>query len=92
MSENVVPLNGVKSSPVVKEPHQGVIEFLERLLQDARSGDVVGVACAYQNPDWRSGYAIVGFVGGFSMAGAAYNILQEVGDINRGLAVDEDDE
>lgn len=92
MSENVVSLNGAKAPPVVKEPHQGVINLLERMLQDARAGELVGLACAYQAPDWRAGYSIVGFVGGFSMVGAAYNIIQEVGDINRGLMMDDEDE
>lgn len=91
MTENVVPLPGNRA-PIVIEPHQGVIEFLERLLQDARAGQVVGLACAYQSPDWRAGYSIVGFVGGFSMVGAAYNILQDVGDINRGYMTDDEDD
>lgn len=92
MTENVIQLGTAKAPPVVKEPHQGVIEFLERLLQEARAGDVVGVACAYQNGEWRSGYSVVGFVGGFSMAGATHSLLQDLGDINRGLTEAEGDE
>ena len=92
MSENVVTLSGVKTPPVVKEPHQGVVTLLERMLQDARAGEIVGMVCAYQNSDWRAGYSVVGFVGGYSMVGAAYNILQEVGDINRGVISEDDDD
>jgi hypothetical protein len=50
------------------------------------------MVCAYQNSDWRAGYSVVGFVGGYSMVGAAYNILQEVGDINRGVISEDDDD
>jgi hypothetical protein len=92
MTENVVPLTGARGNPIVKEPHQGVIAVLERMLQDARAGEIVGMACAYQNSDWRAGYSVVGFVGGYSMVGAAYNILQEVGDINRGIVLEDDDD
>lgn len=92
MSENIVSLSGIKGPPVVKEPHQGVINLLERLLQDARAGEIVGMAVTYQAADWRAGYSVVGFVGGFSMVGAAYNILQEVADLNRGLTDGDEDE
>jgi hypothetical protein len=92
MTDNVTPFRGVLTPPAVKDPHPGVIAMLERLLQEARAGEIVGFSCAYHGPDWRAGYAITGFIGGYSMLGAAQCVVSELVDINRGLAADHDED
>ena len=85
-TENIVPLRpGTKSelTTVVKEPHEGVIRFLERALQEARAGEIVGIAFAHHGPDFRASYSVVGFVGGYSMQGAIQCALQDIIDLNR---------
>jgi hypothetical protein len=88
--EKIVRLRAVEKDPVPKEPHQGVIEVLERLLQEARAGEIVGVAAVFHDENLRSGYVVVGFVGGFSLVGAAQCVLQELTDINRGFEPGDD--
>jgi hypothetical protein len=86
MSEaNIVPLRpGARPDITLqaKEPHEGVIRYLERLLQEARAGDIVGIATAHHGPDFRAVYGIVGFIGGYSMQGALQCALTEVIDLN----------
>jgi hypothetical protein len=86
MPDNIISLRGDALPTTPTEPHAGVIAFLERLLQDARSGQVQGITCAYMGPDWRAGYSVVGFVGGYSMQGAAHCVLTELARINMGAS------
>lgn len=98
MSEDatkIVPLRpGTRPeiTTVIKEPHEGVIRHLETLLQDARAGEIVGIVVAYQGPDWRAACSVVGFVGGYSLQGAAHCVLSEILDINRGLSHTDEEE
>jgi len=84
----IVPLFGEAAQPPVlkKEPHQGVITALEQLLQEARAGDIVGLAYAYHGTEFRAAYGVVGFVGGYSMQGALRCAENEISDLNRGYA------
>jgi hypothetical protein len=95
MTENVVFLRPIDAPPVppeaAKTPNENLIRFLEQLLQDARSGDVIGAACSYMAHDCRSGYSIVGTVGGFSMQGALQCALQDICDLNRSADSPDDD-
>jgi hypothetical protein len=92
MTENVIPLRPSDATPPApKEPHEGLVRMLERLLQEARTGELVGLACAYNSGDWRAGYAVVGYVGGFSMQGALHCAMNDISDINR-ADLDGDDE
>jgi len=90
MADNIISLRESNFPKTPTEPHLGLIAFLERLLQEARSGQVQGLACAYVGPDWKAGYSIVGFVGGYSMQGAAHCVLTELSEINMGAAERED--
>lgn len=93
-TENIVPLRpGVQpeATTAAPEPHEGVINFLERTLQEAREGKVVGLVLAQNSPDWRSSYSIVGFIGGYSMQGAVQCALADIVDINRGCSIEDDD-
>lgn len=84
MADNVVKL-GMQGPSIRKEPHEGCIKHLERLLQDARAGDIVGFTVTHMDPDGVAGYSIVGFVGGYNMLGAAQCVVGGLTDINRGV-------
>jgi hypothetical protein len=59
-----------------------VIKFLERLLQEARNGDVQGIGCVFVDKNWDGAYSLVGSVGGYSMIGGAQCIVGELVEIN----------
>lgn len=95
MTENVVSLRpgdaqASVNPPTTKVPNEGLIRFLEQVLQDARSGDIIGMASSYMTHDYRAGFAIIGTVGGFSMQGALHCALLEIGDLNRSGGEDSD--
>tara|TARA_R110002153_G_scaffold77697_1_gene199299 strand:+ start:70 stop:336 length:267 start_codon:yes stop_codon:yes gene_type:complete len=82
MSDNVISGPGWNGLPVKIEPNQVVIGFLEKLLQEARNGDIQGIGCVYVDKDWRAAYSVVGAVGGYSMQGGAQCVVAELIAIN----------
>jgi hypothetical protein len=82
MSDNVISGPGYHSLPVVTEPNEVVIKFLERMLQEARNGEVQGIGCTYVDKNWDAAYSVVGLVGGYSMQGAAQCVVAEITEIN----------
>lgn len=68
MSENVVSLRGAYQ-PVSAEPNPTVVAELERLLEAARAGEIVGLAGAYLSRDAGVSYSFGGAVAGFAMIG-----------------------
>lgn len=72
MSDNVIALRG-EFQPVVSEPaievNERLVEEIERLLQAARSGDIVGMAGTYLHSDRRASYSFAGRVGTYSLIG-----------------------
>ena len=68
MMQNVVGLHGVRAP--VKEVNAVCIDALERMLEAARAGDVVGVAIIPLHHDNTSSFCLAGSVGGYSMLGA----------------------
>jgi hypothetical protein len=68
MSEKVVALRGEFRSP---EPEVNVrlIEELQRLLESARSGEIVGMAGTYLHRDKSASYSFAGTVGPYSLIG-----------------------
>ena len=72
MSDNVIALRG-EFQPVVSEPaievNERLVEEIERLLQAARSGDIVGMAGTYLHADRRASYSFAGRVGTYSLIG-----------------------
>jgi hypothetical protein len=66
MTDNIVKLTPAPRS----EPNQVLIDELERLLERARSGDLIGGALTVVDAGGVAEYHIVGYAGGFSMAGA----------------------
>ena len=71
MSDNVVALRGVFHASPEKgaEVNERLIEELARLLDDARSGEIVGMAGTYLHKDRRASYSFAGTVGTFSLIG-----------------------
>jgi len=68
MASNVVMLNG-GSTPHAGECNQTLIEELERLLQAARSGEIVGLAGAFVHRNKLVGYSFAGEVTGYALIG-----------------------
>lgn len=68
MSENVVSLRGTYQPPVA-QPNPTVVQELERLLEAARSGEIVGVAGTYMHKDRSVTYSYAGLVAGYSVVG-----------------------
>jgi hypothetical protein len=68
MSENVVSLHG-NFVPVAPETSKVVIDELERLLNAARSGEIVGLAGSFVHTNKTITYSYAGKVAGFGMIG-----------------------
>lgn len=69
MSDNVVALRGTFQPPPEAEVNERLVEELSRLLDAARSGDIVGMAGTYLHKDRRASYSFAGTVGTFSLIG-----------------------
>ena len=68
MAAEVVSLKG--AVPVADgKPIETVVRELERLLEAAKAGEVVGMAGAYQHKDRVVTYSYAGQVGGYSILG-----------------------
>lgn len=82
MGGNVKSLFG---GPVpASDPNEECVKTLERWLDMARSGEIVGVAMAGLCPDGCGRYVIGGYVGGYSMLGALDVVKAEMIDVVRG--------
>jgi hypothetical protein len=68
MSAEIVSLNGAVLV-VQPAPNETLVQELERLLQAARAGQIVGMAGAYQHQDRIVTYSYAGAVGGFAVLG-----------------------
>ena len=68
MSDNVVALRGEVAAPVA-EVNERLVEELERVLQAARSGEIVGLAGTYLHRDKTASYSFAGRVGAYSLIG-----------------------
>jgi len=69
MSENVVSLHGKTFAPPEPAANATLVEELERLLEAARAGEIVGLAGAYLHKDRVVTYSYAGVVGGFGLIG-----------------------
>lgn len=73
MSDNVVGLRGAYVPPAEEEApaaNPTVVEELERLLEAAKAGEIVGFAGTYLHNDRSAGYSYAGPVSGYAMIGA----------------------
>jgi hypothetical protein len=68
MSEKVVALRGelAAQEPQVSER---LVEEIERVLEAARSGEIVGMAGTYLHKDRSASYSFAGLVGAYSVIG-----------------------
>ena len=69
MGDNVVALRGTFQPPAPDEVNERLVEELARLLDAARSGEIVGMAGTYLHKDRRASYSFAGTVGTFSLIG-----------------------
>lgn len=67
--------------PPKTKPSQILIDELERLLERARSGDIIGGALAVIDASGISEYHIVGYSEGFALVGAATCMQAKLTDI-----------
>ena len=84
MTDKIVSMRG--GSVLGGEPSDTLVKYLEDLLEQARSGHVVGIAAATVEASGVASYSIVGRVGGFGLSGAlacAQHLLCET-NIGRG--------
>jgi hypothetical protein len=70
MSAQIVSLTGAApfAEPEAK-PNETLVQELERLLQAARAGQIVGMAGAYQHQDRVITYSYAGTIGGYAVLG-----------------------
>ncbi|MGE0697710.1 MAG: hypothetical protein AB7O57_01310 [Hyphomicrobiaceae bacterium] len=69
MSDNVVTLFGGQVETEPREPVESLVRELERLLEAARAGQIVGFAGAYQHNSATVEYSYAGAVGSYAMLG-----------------------
>lgn len=77
MSENVISLRGLFTPPSA-EPNSTVIEELERLLEAARAGEILGMAGAYIHKDKVVSYSYAGAVASYGMLGGLDCVKQRL--------------
>jgi hypothetical protein len=70
MSAQVVNLRGAPVEPETAAPNETLVQELERLLEAARAGQIVGMAGIYRHRDLAVTYSYAGGVGGFALIGA----------------------
>jgi hypothetical protein len=68
MTDNVISLRGSFATPPA-HPNRTVVEELERLLQAAKAGDIVGLAGTYVHKDKVVTYSFAGAVASYGMIG-----------------------
>lgn len=68
MSNNVVSLRG-SFAATPAEPNRALIDELERLLEAARAGEIVGMAGCYVHKDKVVSYSYAGAVASYGMLG-----------------------
>ena len=77
MSNNVVSLHG-NHEQQPGEPNDHVIAELERLLEAARAGEIVGMAGAYVHRGKVVSYSYAGTIGGYALLGGLECLQQRL--------------
>jgi hypothetical protein len=69
----------------IGEPNEGCVTMLEELLERAKGGDIVGLACATISAHGLASYSLAGLVGPYGLLGAVEmakaELLDEMRDI-----------
>ena len=68
MSDNVVALRGELQAAAV-QVNERLVEEIERLLEAARAGEIIGMAGTYLHKDKGASYSFAGMVGAYSLVG-----------------------
>lgn len=66
-----------------RNPNPALIDSLEKALERAKAGEIVGAAYAFCYHDGYAGYELAGLVGGYSMLGAIETAKAGLMEINR---------
>ena len=82
MTDKIVSLRG--GTVLGGEPSDTLVGYLEDLLEQARSGHVVGIAGATVEASGVASYTVVGRVGGFGLSGALACAQQVLCEVNVG--------
>jgi hypothetical protein len=69
MSAEVVSLHGAPVTAAEANPDKRLVEELERLLEAARAGELVGIAGVFLNKDRIVSYSYSGIVAGYGVLG-----------------------
>ena len=69
MSDNVVALRGELKPPQAAEVNERLVEEVERLLEAARAGEIVGMAGSYLHKDKSASYSFAGIVASYGLIG-----------------------
>lgn len=77
MSHNVVSLHG-EEPPQSGKPVAGVVAELERLLEAARAGEIVGLAIVARHASSVVAYSYAGAVKGYALIGGLECVKQEL--------------
>lgn len=72
-----------------KEPEDNAIRLLEKLLEQAKSGEAVGVAAAVLQFDGSASWYEAGKVGGFTLAGALEGLRHRINEFNSAAIQDD---
>jgi len=81
MSAQIVSLSGAVIPVEQPEPNQTLVQELERLLEAARAGQIVGMAGTYQHQDRAITYSYAGMIGGFAMLGGLDCLKQRLAEL-----------
>ncbi|HEX2215814.1 MAG TPA: hypothetical protein VHG27_03845 [Xanthobacteraceae bacterium] len=68
MSEKIIGLHGTYR-PETPAPNETVVQEIERLLEAARSGEIVGLAGSYVHKNNMITYSFAGAISGYAMLG-----------------------
>jgi hypothetical protein len=69
MADNIVNLFGPAATISERIPNATVVQELERLLEAAQAGEIIGIAGSYVHRDKIVSYSFAGLVGGFGLIG-----------------------
>lgn len=77
MNDKVVSLHGAPL-PEAGRPSPTVIAEVERLLEGARAGEVIGIVGCYLHRDRSTSFSFAGQVAGFALIGALECVKQRL--------------
>lgn len=89
MTNDVTYIRGARPDDSGSEPRPALVEYLEELLERARSGDLQGIVTVGSDADGYASYGLVGACGGFSMQGALACVSTLVAEVNLSQLDDE---